>query len=205
MLAANSVGGDASCQVPYASSNYLPVIAIRARTAFRVTPIAVVMVAKSTNGGLTWSAPVVAGDVSGRSAFFVSVTTDPSGSVDVVFLALDDVPTGTAPGAGVVFYDAYFTKSTNGGVTFSTPAKMSTASSDPDGSSTNSLAAQFLGDYITAVEDGNNLFAVWTDSRNASTCPAVDAFRAGRGPKPDVITQCPTTFGNSDIFLGIVS
>ncbi len=165
---------------------------------------AVVLVTKSTNGGLSWSTPVVAGNVSGRSAFFASVTTNPSGKVDVAFLALDDVPTGTAPGAGVVHYDAYFTQSTNGGASFSSPVVISSASSDPDGSSTNSLAAQFLGDYITAVADSSHVYAVWTDSRNATSCAAVDAFRAGTAGKPDVITQCPTTFGNTDIFLGII-
>jgi len=165
---------------------------------------AVVLVTKSTNGGLSWSAPVVAGNVSGRSAFFASVTTNPSGKVDVAFLALDDVPTGTAPGVGVVHYDAYFTQSTNGGASFSSPVVISSASSDPDGSSTNSLAAQFLGDYITAVADSSHVYAVWTDSRNATSCAAVDAFRAGTAGKPDVITQCPTTFGNTDIFLGII-
>jgi hypothetical protein len=164
---------------------------------------AVVLVTKSTNDGLTWSAPVVAGDVRSRSAFFASVTTDPSGKVDVAFLALDDVPTGSAPGAGVVHYDAYLTQSSNGGASFSSPLLMSTAPSDPDGSSTNSLAAQFLGDYITVVADASHVYAVWTDSRNATPCAAVDAFRAGTAGKPDVITQCPTTFGNTDIFLGI--
>ncbi len=168
---------------------------------------AVVLVTKSTNGGLTWSAPVVAGDVSGRSAFFASVAVDPDGKVDVGFLAMDDKSAGTAPGAGVVHYDAYFTQSTNGGASFSSPLIITTATSDPDGSSTNGLGAQFLGDYITAVADslGSRLFTVWTDSRNATSCAAVDAFRAGTGPKPNVITQCPTTFGNTDIFLGTVS
>jgi hypothetical protein len=168
---------------------------------------AVVLVTKSATKGLTWSTPVVAGDVSGRSAFFASVSVDPSGKVNVGFLAMDDKPAGTQPGAGVVLYDAYFTQSTDGGATFSDPLKISTASSDPNGSSTNSLRAQFLGDYITPVSDsrGGGVFVVWTDSRNASSCAAVDAFRAGTGPKPDVITQCPTTFGNTDIFLGTVS
>jgi len=164
-----------------------------------------VLLTKSTNGGRTWSAPVVAGDVSGRSAFFASVAADPGNNVNVVFNAMADVPTGTAPGAGVVHYDTYFTRSTNGGASFSSPLLISTATSDPDGSSTNSLRAQFLGDYITAVADSSHVYAVWTDSRNATPCAAVDAFRAGTGPKPNVITQCPTTFGNTDIFLGIVT
>ena len=75
-------------------------------------------------------------------------------------------------------------------------------SSTPDASSTNSLAAQFLGDYVSAVSDGTHVYGIWTDTRNGATCAAVDAFRAGTGPQPNVITQCPTTFGNSDIYLG---
>jgi hypothetical protein len=53
---------------------------------------AVVLVTKSTDSGLTWSPPVVAGNVSGRSAFFASVAAEPGGAVNVAFLALDDVP-----------------------------------------------------------------------------------------------------------------
>ncbi len=166
---------------------------------------AVVMLTKSTNGGLTWSTPVVAGNVSGRSAFFASVAAGPNNNVNVAFLAMDDKPTGTAPGAGVVHYDAYVVQSTNGGASFSSPLLISTDTSDPDGSSTNSVRAQFLGDYITAVADATHVFAVWTDSRNASSCTAVDNFRAGTASKPNVIANCPTTFGNTDIFLGIVS
>jgi hypothetical protein len=169
-----------------------------------LTGHAVVLLTHSTNGGLTWSAPVVAGDVSGRSAFFASVAAGSGSNVNVAFLALDDVKTGTAPGPNVVHYDAYLAQSSDSGASFGSPLLISTATSDPDGSSTNSLAAQFLGDYITAVADSSHVYAVWTDSRNATPCAAVDAFRAGTGPKPDVITQCPNTFGNTDIFLGIV-
>lgn len=104
----------------------------------------------------------------------------------------------------MVHYDAYLVQSTNGGATFSSPVVISSASSDPDGSSTNGLTAQFLGDYITVVADSSHIYAVWTDSRNATPCAAVDAFRAGTAGAPDVITQCPTTFGNTDIFLGII-
>lgn len=141
----------------------------------------------------------------GQSAFFASVTVAPDGTVDVVFQALSDVPAGTAPGPGVVSYDSYLTGSTANGATWSSPVTISKVSSDPDGSSTNGLAAQFLGDYITAVADSSHVYAVWTDSRNASPCAAVDAFRAGTGPKPNVITQCPTTFGEHRHLHGVVS
>src|SRR5439155_21711087 len=73
----------------------------------------VVMLAKSTDGGLTWPAPVAAADVAGRSAFTVSLAVDPNGKVNVVFSALDDVPPGTPLGAGVVSYDTYWAQSTD--------------------------------------------------------------------------------------------
>jgi hypothetical protein len=104
----------------------------------------------------------------GQSAFFASVTVAPDGTLDAVFQALTDVPAGTAPGPGVVSYDSYLTRSTDNGATRSSPVTISKVSSDPDGSSTNGLAAQFLGDYITTVAESSHVYAVWTDSRNAS-------------------------------------
>src|SRR5713226_2260351 len=95
--------------------------------------------------GLTWSTPVTGGDVTWRSAFFAAVTADPAGKVNVVFLAMDDVASGTTPGPGVVFYDAYFTQSTNGGASFSSPLLISTSTSDPDGSTTNAWAPNSWG------------------------------------------------------------
>ena len=75
--------------------------------ANRTSGHAVVKLTSSTDGGLTWTAPAVAGDVKGRSAFFASVAVGPVGDVNVAFQAMDDVPASTAPGAGVVHYDSY--------------------------------------------------------------------------------------------------
>jgi hypothetical protein len=169
----------------------------------------VVLLTKSTDDGRTWTEPVVAGDVPMRSAFFASVTTDANDDVHVAFVAVDDKPAGTSPGPGVVYYAAYLTRSTDGGGSFNAPLRISSASSDPDGSSSaaspvfpgGDLIRQSLGDYITAVADGSHVYAVWTDSRNATPCAAVDAYRAGTAPKPNVITACPITFGNTDIFF----
>jgi hypothetical protein len=166
-----------------------------------------VVVTSSKDGGKHWTTQHVAADVAGRSPFFSAVTVDPKGALDLVFVAADDVR-NVAPGPGAVHYDAYFARSTNGGNSFSTPLLISSVPSDPDGSSTNSLTGQFVGDYISVVADrrGGTLYAALTDSRNAAACPAVDAYRAA--PKtavPDVLAQCPPTFGNTDIVLATVS
>jgi hypothetical protein len=83
---------------------------------------------------------------------------------------------------------------------------------DARGSSQNNLAAEFLGDYNYAIATRTFGTAVWNDVRNAADCPAIDTFRfdfvqavlgLGAFPTPPAPnTDCPSTFGNSDIFGG---
>ena len=142
-------------------------------------------------------------DVAGRSAFFPGVAVSPNGQkVTVATQAVDAMAAGTHPGAGVVHYDSYLAESVSGGA-FSSEHKIS-ASSDPDGSSTNGLTAQFLGDYNTLISDNDHAWFIWTDARSATPCAAVDAYRAGTGPAPNVPASCLGTFGNTDIFVGRV-
>jgi hypothetical protein len=163
-----------------------------------------VLLSTSTDGGATWST-ASALNVPGRTAFFPGVAVSPDGAkVTVATQALDDVPVGTAPGAGVVSYDSYLAESTSGGA-FGGPLLISTASSDPDGGSTNSLGAQFQGDYNTLISDNAHAWFIWTDGRNAATCDAVDDFRARIAPKPSVPESCPDNFGNTDIVVGQVT
>lgn len=164
-----------------------------------------VMLTTSSDGGDSWTPAAVVLDVTGRSAFFAGVAVSPNGlKVTVATQAMDAKAAGTAPGAGVVHYDSYLAESVSGGA-FSSPLKISSASSDPDGSSTNGLGAQFQGDYNTLISDNNHAWFIWTDARAATPCAAVDAFRAGTGPRPNVPASCAGTFGNTDIFVGRVS
>jgi hypothetical protein len=78
---------------------------------------------------------------------------------------------------------------------------------DPRGSSQNGLTAEFLGDYVYATATRTYGAAVWNDTRNAADCPAIDTYRAGieAGTNPTApapLTDCPATWGNSDIFGG---
>jgi hypothetical protein len=78
---------------------------------------------------------------------------------------------------------------------------------DARGSSTNSLIAEFLGDYDYVVATRSYGVAVWNDVRNAAVCPAINAFRQSLVDgtpiaPPAPVTDCPATFGNSDISGG---
>jgi hypothetical protein len=145
--------------------------------------------------------------VTGRSAFYPGVAVSAS-NVFIGFNAIDDKPAGTAPGAGVVFYDSYFVLSSNSGASFGASVKISAVSSDPDVSTTNGLRSQFLGDYngAAASPDGSFWFS-WTDTRNGATCPAIDAWRTSgfTTTKPNIYDSCSPSFGNSDIFVAHVT
>lgn len=165
----------------------------------------VVKLAKSTNSGASWTVSTAA-NVSGRSAFYPAVAVSSSGDVFIGFNAIDDVAAGTAPGAGVVFYDAYYVLDTGSG--FGAPVLLSAIPSDPDAASTNGLTGQFIGDYngAAASPDGSFWFS-WTDTRNGDTCAAIDSWRASgfTTTRPNIYDSCPDDFGNSDIFVAHVT
>jgi BNR/Asp-box repeat protein len=164
---------------------------------------------ESDDGGMTWSAPITIGGRAGAfNAFFPSVAASPDGHhVFVAWPAQTWKAPGTTAGPGVVTQFSAYNLRTDGA--WSGGHLLSTAFGDPDGSSTNGLGAQFLGDYATAVSSNSTGWFVWTDTRNDASCAAVDAFRSGAGPKPNPDLQCPPnlsgqTFGNTDIFAGAV-
>ncbi len=170
---------------------------------------ALIKFTESDDGGLTWSTSRTVGGAAGAAnAFFPSVAASPDGTnVFVAWPAQTWKANGTPPGAGVVSQFAAFQVRTDG--VWEGAHRLSTGSGDPDGSSTNSLGAQFLGDYATAVASNTTGWFVWSDTRNETSCAAVDAFRAGTGSKPNPDTAClPSAggqlFGNSDIFVGAV-
>lgn len=76
---------------------------------------------------------------------------------------------------------------------------------DARASSSNGLTSEFLGDYNYAVATDAVSVSVWNDTRAAAVCPAINTYRQSlvdgtpiAPPAPG--TDCPPTFGNTDIW-----
>lgn len=175
----------------------------------------------STDRGQTWSQAAAVGlnESATDEEFFPAVDVSPNSTVVVSYNALrqsgaatftnagqpgNELPVGAPFGPGAVSQSTFVAVSIDHGASFST-IKASTKSGDPDGSSTNSLANQFLGDYTSIVATDHAAFPVWTDERNAVPCTAVDQYRAGVISKPNPDLACSAGFGNTDIFSALVT
>jgi len=163
-----------------------------------------------SSDGVHWTSLGTIASLAGRNAFFPQVAVSPAGTVSVTFDALTQPPQDDPWQTGVQTYDNYYVESPAGGASFTAPLRVSTASSNPDGSSYNNLQEQFIGDYVGIVDGPRQAYVVWTDSRNAATCPAVDTFRAqvyagGKPVAPNPDQACATSFGNTDTMAAAVS
>ena len=72
---------------------------------------------------------------------------------------------------------------------------------------TRTLNREAIYDYQYAAASRDYGAVVWMDARDATDCPAVDAYRQSlidRSPiaAPSPLTDCPPGFGNGDIYSG---
>lgn len=188
------------------------------------------VVYRTTGGAWTKVATPYAGSVTGTGVpFFQGLDVAASGRVDLGWQAMTTIDPTTF-GTGNATIDAYASSSPAGGAAFTAATKVSSVSSDPAASSQNNLQRQFWGDYNTLVSKENTAWFIYTDSRNGAGCPAVDAYqrflltsgakiedeareaapRAGKdgpaeGDKPAPPTDCPAQFGNTDVFVSVIT
>lgn len=168
-----------------------------------------IMVSNSTDGGATWSTPVVASNPRDGYAFFQGLDVAPNGRVDLAYQGLK-AKQPSSYGVGNATIDSFYTSSADG-VHWSASARVSSVSSDPAASAQNNLERQFWGDYNTLVSSNTAAWFTYTDSRNGQGCAAVDAYQHGIDgsgtpmPKPAPQDVCPSQFGNSDTFVSIIT
>jgi len=157
----------------------------------------------SDDRGVTWSNPVNGAEAGDRPDF-PAVAISPNGA-DVYLVYLNFMAPWQATTAAPRPMQGVLRHATPGLGSWSTLHRG--APGDARGSSANALDSEFLGDYNFVIATRTYTFAVWNDVRNAADCPAIDAFRQSladgtpiAAPAPG--TDCPATFGNSDIYGG---
>ena len=158
----------------------------------------------STDGGNTWLPPVNAAQAGDRPDF-PWIALSPNGrDLYVVYDAFID-PWRTETSSPRRFLGVVRHADTAHPDAWTTLFRG--AIGDARGSSTNSLAAEFLGDYNWIVATDTAAFAVWNDGRNVSVCEAINVYRqnlASGTPatRPAPQQDCPKAFGNTDIYGG---
>jgi hypothetical protein len=113
---------------------------------------------RSTDGGASWSAPVKINDPVGRNDQFLPwmVVDESSGNVAITYYDTAGDPSRAST-------NLYYQSSTNGGLTFSTPFKVTSASTSEVTAGAD-LGNQF-GDYTGLDGISGRFFPSWTDRR----------------------------------------
>jgi hypothetical protein len=165
---------------------------------------------ESTDRGATWSAPRTI-ETSGDRGLFAAPSISPNGTdVYVVYNAFTTpFRTNTTDPRSLVGVVKHADSSANPSAPTGLFSQLHRGTTgDPRGSSANALADEFLGDYVYSSATQTYGAAVWNDARRAADCPAIDMWRMGlqsggtTTPPPAPQQDCPTAFGNSDIFGG---
>jgi hypothetical protein len=121
-----------------------------------------VFVARSTNRGVSWSAPVrVNDDPTGvrKDQFNQWLSVDPtSGSINLSWNDARNDPADTKT-------DIFFAQSTNGGASFAPNVKVTTVMTDESAANPNADAGNQYGDYEGIVAFGGIIHPIWTDGR----------------------------------------
>jgi hypothetical protein len=162
----------------------------------------------STTGGASWSDPSVVSEAADRSEYSAAAISPDGSTVYLVYMGeqapFQSTTASPRPNHGVMRMTALGSDGA--------PTGWSTIYTGPSGDARGTsqgriLYNEFMGDYVYAIATTTYGAGVWTDVRNATDCPAMDAWRqasfdAGRRvfPAPWPLGDCPSGFGNNDIF-----
>jgi hypothetical protein len=164
------------------------------------------LVQTSADHGVTWSTPVNAAEASDR-ADNPAVAISPNGTdIYLVYNGyLDPFRTTTADPRRMQGVARHADIGAGGAIGAFTTLHRG-AVGDPRGS-TRTLNRELIYDYQFAAASRTYGVVVWIDARDATVCPAVNAYRQSLidgNPitPPSPLTDCPPQFGNTDIYSG---
>jgi hypothetical protein len=164
----------------------------------------------STNGGASFTGPAAVPLTPGDRPYYTAPAISPNGTDVYITYNAFTTPyrTDTTSPRGLV---GVILHADVGGGSIGSFSELTRGTvGDPRASSQNNLQAEFLGDYVYTAATRTGAVGVWNDVQNAADCPAIDAWRdslrTGTSvPRPAPQTDCPATFGNSDIFGAAVT
>jgi len=133
-----------------------------------------ILLSRSTNGGLTWSAPVVVDRTPrGVDAFTAAVDVDATGRVAVSYYDFrNDVP--DTPGNAELSTDLWFTHSPDGGVTFPDESRLTETSFDMR--TAPYARGYFVGDYTGLSHFNGRFDSLWVGANTGNLTNRTDAF-----------------------------
>jgi len=117
-----------------------------------------VLLARSTDRGISFGSPLRVNDVAANNQIFPAITTF-DGRVDIAFYDSRNDPAG-------VLLDIYYAQSNDDGRTFLPNVRVTDAAFDPNLAVTGGGA--FLGDYNGIASNTKGVHPIWADNRNVS-------------------------------------
>ena len=129
-----------------------------------------VFFAKSTDGGITWTAPLRVNDQLAGQHFFPTIAT----ADGVVSVSWYDSRLGQLSNGTITGLDVFYASSANGGNSFSANTRVTSTSFNPNIVERTDFGdtSIFIGDYIQVTALNGVAHVVWTDNRNA--CDTAD-------------------------------
>ena len=114
------------------------------------------------------------------------------------------IQSGSTLGTGNALIDSFYVQKPAAG-SWSAPLRVTTVSSDPAVSSTGDRTQQFWGDYTSIASSASKVWYIYTDGRNGVGCTAVDQYQLGLAGEPNPLYDCPSQFGNTDIYVSVIT
>ncbi|MDO8413321.1 MAG: sialidase family protein [Gallionellaceae bacterium] len=156
-------------------------------------------VIRSTDGGYTWSSPVLLSDgLQGAYKYYFqpTISVAPNGRIDAVWY---DTRSNVSTVTGEYAYNLYYSYSTDGGISFAPSIRVSNRQSWRENPCVLPCDSRVLYEYQGIASSNDRVHALWADTRDSSTGQTGSAYTAQIhiSSAPDVVTKTATNIATT--------